>query len=234
MIFVIVAVLLLGLVFLYLLNSNVEPSVPAEADTLEGFVTGALHQTAEHCLVTLGLRGGRMQPEHAASYSFVAAGLAYQNAPVFPSLEALTNELASCVESRLLSCHANLATLEQFGDDISVGQPQVTSIAGERDVRVSLYLPVTIATPNGHRTVDQFATTIPLRLTQLHGMTEREAIQRSSYEQAGDFDLTYLGQQSTNTTIIGSAESQLMVLADHHSRIRTGSYLFLSASVMGE
>lgn len=234
LVLIIIVVLGLLLVFSYLLSSRMPEPTGEGIQTVESYVTDVLKQTSEYCLVVIGIHGGRLKPTEFAELPFGNVQAAYQNRPVFLTQSELADKLENCIEDRLLMCADGFSVLEEFGSDVTVGNPTVSVLLAASETRINLDMPVTIASGENQRSYQTFSADMPVRLRRLHSVIEQATVERSSYLEPGDFDLTTLGRQDVNTSIVRYGSEQVMVLKDHHSIVDQRRYIFLTASTFGE
>ncbi len=231
-----VVIVILGIIFglLYALLPGFSSYQSEEFQSAETYVTGILKETAEHCISLIGMRGGRVSQSQFASFPFGEVEASFQNAAVFLTQADLGDELSGCVEAKLSVCSEGKALLENFGSDVTTGTPTVTTVLAKENTLVQLDWQIEISGTDGRQVIRSFAAEIPVRLQTLHGLIDQVSREQEHYEQPGDFDLTTLGKQEINTTIISYGARQLMMLRDHHSKINNKDYVFLTASAFEE
>ena len=224
---IVTAILVLVLIITFYSADILKPRSQTEAGDVKTFVETSLETATKHCLIKIGIQGGRYSNQLFLEERYSNVEYAYLEKDVFLSTDELQAELEQCIQDMTQVC---INDFEAFkGLEIKHGDIDPQAVLAAENVPVRLEFDVSVEKGEDRQQFTQFANEVPVRLKALHEKTEK-IIKKTALEEA-HIDLFYLGFTNVNSSIYEEEDKQqLYVLADPSSMINNENYLFLFAN----
>jgi hypothetical protein len=188
-----------------------EIALPANADDVQAFIVASLERATAQCLIETG-------------FDPLLVGL--QGEPREHTLVALSERLEPCIEEKMLLCLGDLGEFTAQGLAVQRDSPRAAVVLADRDVGVSLVMPVLVQSEGQEQSFERFLSRVAVRLAHLENVSRPFRITTNA-SSPRDVDLSYLASLDVNASVYEHGERLLYVLADPQSHLGTEQYLFV-------
>ena len=154
------------------LRPKITPINYADPSSTKFFIEQCITDTARFGLFKLGVQGGYTTlPTNHFTGSHLEVAYAYKNGNTLVAIPQMEQDLAQFIDLHLTDCVDNgISAFEQRFGKISYTKPVATVHIQDRDVRVEVNFPISIAMQNGEVKYDKpyNGIIIPVRLSRMY------------------------------------------------------------------
>jgi hypothetical protein len=227
------AFLLVGLVLLVIiglllyLNTFIkrEKPISKEVASVQSYVKECVGAAAMDGLYLIGRQGGYITlPEQVLIKDYGSMGYGYRdNQNTIPGINLIKAELESYISNELAEC---LNGLKNTGYTVTLGTDVHSYVTfADTNVQITSTIPMSVSTDKSSTKIDEFTTIVPVRFRRIYDVAAGTSDNLVNFP--GYINMTYLGLQDVDVSVLTYNDSQVFVFEDKLSTIQGQPYRFM-------